>query len=281
MVIGLLVVYGLCLGSFINALLWRVRVQADTKLKKKLTSSKDNPVDLSILKGRSVCPNCKHTLHAIDLVPILSWLSLGGKCRYCKKPISIQYPIVEASTAFLIVFSYIEWPIKLKGAQIAVFILWELVIIGLVALAVYDIKWKLLPNRILYPTTVIALAMAIMVVVSSSTPLKALLNVVGAVLIGGGIFYILFQVSSGRWIGGGDVKLGVVLGLIVGTAEKSLLFIFLGSILGSVISVPLLITGRLKRTSSIPFGPLLIVGGYITVLFGTNIINWYTHLFTR
>jgi prepilin signal peptidase PulO-like enzyme (type II secretory pathway) len=281
MVIALLVVYGLCFGSFVNALVWRVYAQSDLKLKKKLLSDKGNHVDLSIFKGRSVCPNCRHRLSPIDLVPVLSWIELGGKCRYCKNSISIQYPIVELITCFLIVFSYIEWPKAMTGSQIAIFIIWMFTTVGLVALSVYDIKWKLLPNRILYPTAALAMAMATIVVISSSGPLKALLNVVGASLVGGGIFYVLFQVSAGRWIGGGDVKLGAVLGLVVGKAENSLLFIFLASIIGSVISIPLLIGGNLKRNSSIPFGPLLIAGAYIAMLFGTNIINWYTRTLAR
>jgi prepilin signal peptidase PulO-like enzyme (type II secretory pathway) len=99
------------------------------------------------------------------------------------------------------------------------------------------------------------------------------------VIIGGGIFYLLFQISAGRWIGGGDVKLGWLLGLITGTAARSVLFIFIAALFGSFISLPLLLSGRLKRTSTIPFGPFLILGAIVVQFFGADILNWYQHLF--
>src|SRR3954465_436221 len=104
MIIAVLVVLGLCLGSFVNALVWRLHEQEEGGSKKAAAKK------LSIIKGRSMCPHCKHALKPIDLIPVISWLSLRGKCRYCSKPISIQYPIVELSTALLFVVSYIWWP---------------------------------------------------------------------------------------------------------------------------------------------------------------------------
>src|SRR4051812_13278636 len=100
MIIAVLIVFGLCLGSFVNALVWRVHEQEAAKKPNK---------KLSVLNGRSMCPHCEHELAAKDLIPVLSWLSLGGKCRYCHKPISKQYPLVELLTALLVVGSYIWW----------------------------------------------------------------------------------------------------------------------------------------------------------------------------
>lgn len=261
MIIAILVVVGLCLGSFVNALVWRTHEK------------------LPMAKGRSMCPNCKHTLGARDLVPVLSWLGLGGKCRYCRKPISAQYPLVELLTAALFVASYIWWPNPIIGAQTAIFVLWLALLAGLVALAVYDLKWFLLPNSIIYPLAVIGAVQAAVAVLSSFQPSTALLNLILAVLVGGGIFYVLFQVSEGRWIGGGDVKLGALLGLIVGTPGRAILFIFLGSLLGSLVSVPLLAAGRMKRTSALPFGPFLIAGAIVTVFSGSDILHWYQQSF--
>ena len=96
-------------------------------------------------------------------------------------------------------------------------------------------------------------------------------------VIGGGIFYLLFQISDGKWIGGGDIKLGGLLGLIVATPSRSLLFIFIAAVGGTIVSLPLLLSGRLKPTSTIPFGPFLIAGAIITFLFGGSVIHWYTH----
>jgi leader peptidase (prepilin peptidase) / N-methyltransferase len=105
-------ILGLCLGSFVNALVWRIyqqeqaghreKVRGRSKKNNKLSAhSSDLSRSLSILQGRSMCPSCKHELAAKDLVPILSWLQLKGRCRYCQKPISVQYPLVEVATAVM------------------------------------------------------------------------------------------------------------------------------------------------------------------------------------
>lgn len=226
-----------------------------------------------------MCPHCKHELAGKDLMPIVSWLSLNGKCRYCKRAISAQYPLVEAATATLYVASYVWWPVTLEGAQTAIFVLWLVLLVGFMALVVYDLRWLLLPNRIVYPLSLIAGVQAVIAIVAANRPAIALLNTVLAVLVGGGIFYVLFQVSSGKWIGGGDVRLGWLLGLIVATPARSLLCIFIAALGGSLISVPLLLSGRLKRTSTIPFGPFLIGGAAVVVLFGASLLQWYQQTF--
>jgi leader peptidase (prepilin peptidase)/N-methyltransferase len=272
-----LVVIGLCLGSFVNALIWRLHEQELENSKKKTNNKR--LAELSIVKGHSMCPHCRHKLAAIDLIPLFSWLSVKGKCRYCGQSISLQYPLVELIAALLFVASYVWWPFYIHGSQLALFIVWLLILVGLLALAVYDLRWFLLPNRIIYPLGCLAIIYAVVNVISASRPLTALLDTIIAVIIGGGIFYALFQLSKGRWIGGGDVRLGWLLGLIAGTPDHSILFIFLASILGTIVSLPLLSAHRLKRNSVIPFGPFLIAGSIITQLFGTNIIHWYTTAF--
>src|SRR4051812_7602742 len=103
MIYAILVVLGLCFGSFVNALVWRIHEQAEQGSKKKPNKSYIDK--LSIRKGRSMCPHCRHELKALDLLPVVSWLALRGKCRYCGKPISVQYPLVELLTACLFVTS--------------------------------------------------------------------------------------------------------------------------------------------------------------------------------
>jgi leader peptidase (prepilin peptidase)/N-methyltransferase len=277
MIIAVLVVVGLCVGSFINALVWRLHEQSDETGKKKPDAHYLN--HLSISKGRSMCPHCKHELAASDLLPVVSWLGLRGKCRYCHKAISVQYPVVELVTMLLFLASYIWWPVALGGSQSVIFVLWLLLLTGLIALFIYDLRWLLLPNKLVYPLLVVASLQAVIAIASSNKPLMALLNTLGAVVVGGGIFYIIFQVSGGKWIGGGDVKLGWLLGLIVATPARSLLFIFLASIAGSFLSLPLLASGRLKRNSVIPFGPFLIIGAIIVILFGADILQWYKQSF--
>lgn len=277
MIIAVLLVVGLCMGSFVNALVWRLHEQESQKRKKK--QDKKYLQELSVLKGRSMCPSCKHGLGVKDLIPVLSWLSLGGKCRYCKKPISAQYPVVELATAALFVGSYIWWPMPFTTAQTLLFILWLPLLVGFMALIVYDFRWMLLPNRIVYPLAYIAGAFAVISVVSAEKPGMALINTTLAVIIGGGLFYALYQVSNGKWIGGGDVRLGWILGLIAGTPARSALFIFIAALLGTVISLPLMASHKMKRNSIIPFGPFLIIGLIIVQLFGHSILFWYQRTF--
>ncbi len=277
MIIAMLIVTGLCFGSFVNALIWRLRQQAEESGKK--TPNKKYLNQLSVAKGRSMCPSCKHELAARDLLPIVSWLSLKGKCRYCSKAISWQYPLVEATTAILFVASYLYWPVAVEGTQILSFVLWLVLLVGFMALIVYDLRWMLLPNRIMAPLSAVAALMACVRVATAVDPLRALIDTALAVAVGGGIFYILFQVSSGKWIGGGDVKLGWLLGLVIATPARALLLIFVASTLGSLISLPLLATKRLKKTSVIPFGPFLLMAAIVVQLYGHNILDWYQKSF--
>ena len=277
MVYLILLVLGLGLGSFVNALVWRVHEQATESEKKK--PSKTRLESLSISKGRSMCPHCRHQLQAKDLVPVVSWLSTKGNCRYCGKAISRQYPVVELATAALFVATYVFWPDPWSGVQYVLFVLWLLLLTGLTALFIYDLRWKLLPNRILGPLSLIGGAIALITIANSQRPLMALLNVILAVIVGGGLFYALFQVSSGKWIGGGDVKLGWLLGLVLATPGRATLMIFIASLLGTAISIPLLVSHKVDKKSSVPFGPLLIAGTVIVLLFGNSILNWYEQTF--
>jgi leader peptidase (prepilin peptidase)/N-methyltransferase len=270
-----LAVMGLCLGSFVNAAVWRLHEQTIESEKKK--PSKKYLLRLSIMRGRSMCSNCHHVLVPKDLIPVLSWISLRGKCRYCSSRIP-DTPFAEIVTAILFIASYIYWPNTLHGIQVVVFLLWLAILVGLMILALYDLRWLLLPNRVVYPLFVTAAIQALCTLTSSTHVLRVLVNLLLALLIGGGLFYLLFQVSQGKWIGGGDVKLGWLLGLIVGTPARSVLFIFIAAVSGSLVSIPLLLSGKLKRSSVIPFGPFLILGAIIVQLFGVAILNWYGHL---
>lgn len=276
MIIAMLAVLGLCFGSFVNALVWRVHEQAARKKAGKSAQAQDG---LSVTHGRSMCPNCRHKLKALDMVPMLSWLALRGKCRYCGKPISAQYPLVELLTALLFVVLYIWWPVAFTDAQTVIFALWLALATGFMALIVSDLRWMLLPDRILYPTTAVAAVIAVIAAATASQPWLAVLNTLLAVAVGGGLFYALFQVSKGKWIGGGDVKLGWMLGLVTATPARSGLMIFLAALLGTLVSIPLLLSGRMKRHSVIPFGPFLIMAAIVVQLFGHDILSWYRDTF--
>ncbi len=283
MIIFVLSLLGLCFGSFVNALVWRLRMQESSKVKKKSnnkTNSKSATYDYSVLRGRSICPNCQHRLAPLDLLPIVSWLALKGRCRYCKKPISWQYPLVELLTAILFVVLYVFWPYTLLNSlpSILWFILWLVILTGLIALAVYDLKWLILPDKIIKPLFVIGLVMVILQLVLIDRSNQNLSQIALSTLIGGGIFWVLFQLSKGKWIGGGDVKLGFLLGLVLQKPLYAFLYIFIASILGMLYSAPMLLVKKIKPTSKVPFGPFLIIGAIVTLFFGQQIFNWYLSL---
>lgn len=273
MIVVILVMLGLCFGSFVNALVWRLH-------KQELAKSKEQRAKFSISRGRSMCVDCQHTLAWYDLLPVISWLSLAGKCRYCHKRISWQYPLVELSTTILFVLSYAFWPYNylLSTNYLLLFILWLVFLVGFMALAVYDLRWMILPNRIVLPMQLLAVAYAVLAVIVLHKGFNGLFMAVLAVLCSAGLFYAIFQVSGGKWIGGGDVKLVVILGLVLGTPSQALMMIFVASLIGTFISVPLLLSGKFKRTSKLPFGPMLIIGTIIVYLFGTSLIDSYTRL---
>jgi len=265
-----LFVLGLAFGSFVNALVWRLHEQKIKKAK-----------NLSVLNGRSMCVHCHHVLAWYDLIPLLSWLSLGGKCRYCKKPISYQYPIVELIGGLVFAVSYLLWPqvVHING-QWLLLATWLAAAVGLLALAVYDLRWMLLPNKIIYPTLFVAAAGRLLyTIIFADRPLHSLLLWFLSLVISSGFFLALFIVSDGKWIGFGDVRLGLITGTLLADPYQSLAMIFLASLIGTLVVVPGLAAGKRSMTSKLPYGPFLIVAAGVMVLFGAHLINWYKNIF--
>ena len=265
-----LVLLGLCFGSFINALTWRVHKQES--LSKK---DRQKHTEYSIIKGRSMCTKCKHELGFFDLIPFFSFVVLRGKCRYCHKKID-DNPLVELFMPVAFVVSYYFWPVAVMGKEIPLFALWLVILVGLGALFVYDLRWMILPNRVVFPLIAIASAWVPLTYFrDGGNLLQIILDAVVGIAICSGFFWILFQVSGGKWIGGGDVKLGLILGLLSGGLAGSLLILFTASITGTFVSLPLAISSKQGGKYKLPFGPFLIVGLVITRLFGAAIIHWY------
>lgn len=266
-----LFVLGAIFGSFVNALVWRLHQQSLGKKRgNKLTNK-----DLSIVHGRSVCPQCGHRLAWLDLIPLISWVSLVGKCRYCKKPIGVQYPLVELALGVLFILSRIYWPGTWDALGVINFTVWLVMLTGFVALTVYDLRWMLLPNRIVYPLMGLA---AVLAMVNIGFGSMTVLDVALSVLIAGGIFYTLFVISSGKWIGGGDVKLGILIGFLLTSPKGAFLMLLLASLLGTLVALPGLLLKRLDKSSHIPFGPFLIAATIIVYLFGSSMIAWYERI---
>lgn len=269
MVYAFLLIFGVCLGSFVNALVWRTMQREKSGKKNK---------DLSVMNGRSMCPYCRHHLSAKDLIPLVSWIMLRGKCRYCSKPISAQYPLVELAGAAVFVLSYVFWPQSVQGGQIVLFITWLTGSVGLLALFVYDLKTMILPNSIIYPTLLVVFTGRLIYLVAyQSDKAHAAGQWVLSLAVASGIFAVLYFISRGRWIGFGDVRLGLITGTLLASPANSFLMIFLASVLGTAAAVPQL-REKGGMTAKIPYGPFLIMATMVCILFGAGIIDWYKRL---
>lgn len=250
---------GLCLGSFVNAAVWRIKNKKD------------------LLRDRSECTHCHHKLAWYDLIPVFSWVFLKGKCRYCKKPISAQYPLVELGVAAFFVASLAFWPYGFSNTtDLLLFAIWLIAGVGLAILFVYDIRWLLLPDRVVFPLIGLGVAVTILHGLEATSLISFLTDVFGSLLALSGFYLALFMLSGGRWVGFGDVKLGAALALLLCDWKLALLTLFLANLIGTLAFTPALVTKKLKRSSHVPFGPFLIAGFLVAGLFGPQIIDWYT-----
>lgn len=258
---------GTIVGSFLNCVIFRLEKEE------------------SFVRGRSHCQNCRHNLNFFDLVPIFSYLFLLGKCRYCHKKISIQYPIIEILTGvvFLAVFSQFY---LLTGNDILLFSLFDFINLILVLaifslliiVFVFDFKHFLIPDNIVY--ILIGLAVIYQIANVNFIPemgLKELFNPLASGLIPAGIFLAMILASKGRWMGEGDVKLALFMGLFLGS-PNILIALFFAFTIGAIIGIGTILLGKKTLKSEIPFGPFLIIGTTIAYFFGNQIVFWYLNI---
>jgi prepilin signal peptidase PulO-like enzyme (type II secretory pathway) len=249
-------IFGLIFGSAINAVVWRLYVGR------------------SWVKGRSECPDCGHILAGKDLVPVLSWLSLRGKCRYCHMPIK-DHPIVELATAALFMLSTnaLEPSSTLKFTVTA---FWLVMLVMLIVLAVFDARWMILPDKVTLPLMVVALIYQITLSVMNRDP-RALLGVLAAAILAGGAFYAIVLFSKGRAMGGGDIKLAFTMGLILGPRNIVVAMVVAFNV-AAIIGIGLMLIRKKGRKDQISFGPFLVFGTIIAFLFGAQIVDWYLRI---
>lgn len=244
----LVIILGLAVGSFLNVVIYRLHV------------------GVNFLRGRSYCPFCKHDLSAGDLVPIFSFIFLKGKCRYCRKRISRQYPLVELGTtiAFLLLYLYFG-----LGAEFLVYLLYACI---LIVIFVFDLKYLLILDKVSLPAIVVAALLSFFVLEISWAYL-----LIGA-LVGGGFFFLQFALSRGKWLGGGDIRLGILMGMMLGI-DKLILALLIAYFIGAIIGVILIVFGRKKWKSQVPLGTFLTLATYVTIIYGERIIDWYFNNF--
>ena len=237
-VIGVL---GLCIGSFINVVIYRL------------------PRGESIVTGRSHCPNCARVIAWYDLVPLLSYLVLGGRCRSCRAAISGRYPLVESLTAVLFLIIYLHY-----GLQITL-VKYLFLASLLIAVSFIDIDHFFIPNRLVLAGIICGVVFCFFV--PDVSIWSALL---GAATTGG--FLLLVALLSRGGMGTGDIKLGLVTGLFLGW-PMGLTGLMIGVCLGGFLGIILLVTKIKGRKDPVPFGPFIALGTLIAVLWGAQILK--------
>ncbi len=287
MIYILLAFLGLCFGSFMGAQVWRLRARqleeekrAGEAYDKKEHKRLKPLIDHTVTDDRSRCLACGHQLSGRDLIPLVSWVSTRGRCRYCKHPIGSFEPLIELGMMAFFLISYAIWPQPFEGASLdtIAFILWLGFGTMLIGLFAYDLKWFLLPDQLVFPSMVLAAVLAEIHVVQAGDAATAILSLNIGIAILSGLYLLIYSAGNyaGRqWIGFGDVKLGLVLALALADWKLALLTLFLANLIGCFIVLPLMAKGKLARANRIPFGPLLIAGFFLTVVFGQSIIDWY------
>lgn len=256
---------GAVMGSFVGAMTWRMHTHRDW------------------VKGRSECEHCHHKLSPLDLVPIFSYVCLRGKCRYCRKPIGRTAIVLELGggvsflVSALLLPSALTWS-WLSPANVLTSLnvwmslalgLWLVILTLLMALFVYDWRWRLLPNKLVLPLLVVALAYSAVcyLAISHTGVIDWLINIALGWLPISGVYGLMYLVSKGKWIGLGDIKLGLAIGILV-PWWGGLVVLFGSNLLASLCAIPGLIDHKLTGNSEIPFGPYLITMTYIVVLAG-------------
>ena len=262
----LIAILGLTIGSFLSVVIYRLK--SKTK---------------GILLGKSICPHCKKELKWRHLVPVFSWLFLRGRCAYCQKPISAHYLATELLTAITFLAIFLNWNFLETVPSIVdpnflnygiswpifeIFIFYLIEASFLIVIFFYDLLHKEIPDILSLPAIVLAIAGGLF------------LNLVQplAMLIGGlsiGLFFALqFILSRGAWIGGGDIRLGILMGILLGW-EKGVLALIIAYVVGAIFSLILIAQKKATRKTVIPFGPFLIAGTFIALFFGEKILAWY------
>jgi len=238
--------FGLIVGSFLNCIIYRLEVGK------------------SFLGGHSFCPYCKHELVWHDLIPVFSFLMLKGKCRYCQKPISIQYPLVELTTAILFVLVFNSQNLLNTGYLL-------LTTSFLIIIFVYDLKHYIIPDKVIFTAI---LTSFLFLFTTNSLLLNAVLSAFGASFF----FLLIYLISQGQWMGFGDVKLSFLMGLHLGF-PNILVALFSAFFTGAIIGLILIAQSKKTLKSMVPFGPFLVFGTFLAMFYGELIINWYCNLF--
>lgn len=252
-------IFGTIIGSFLNVVILRLK-------KNK-----------SILKDRSHCPECKKNLNWYELIPIISFLIQLGKCRKCHKKISWQYPLVEFFTGSLFLLALI-YQAPFYGVSSIVFFIFLLIIsCFLIILFVYDLRFYLVPDIIIFPAIILTFIFDIYLWLNAGT-FSVFTSSIFAAIIAGGFFLVLVLISKEKWMGKGDIFIGILIGLILGLPQI-FVALFLAFWIGAIFSIILMAIKKKNLKSKIPFGPFLVLATIISIFWGQFLLSLYLGLF--
>lgn len=268
---------GAMLGSFVGAQIWRLRArqlvddEAQGETIDQAELKRLHGIIRPASKDRSECLYCHHKLAWYDLLPVISWLSLGGKCRYCRRKIGSMEILLEIGLAIAFITSYLAWPVSFSNTSgLISFVLWLVACTVMALLFAYDAKWYLLPFSINITLIVVAVVFASFRALHYGVTADMAWSLLFGVAILSGLYFVF---SLFGWVGLGDSILGLGLALLLGKWELAFLAVFLANFLGCFMLIPLALQGKLRRNVHIPFGPFLILGTFIALLWGAEIIR--------
>jgi leader peptidase (prepilin peptidase)/N-methyltransferase len=253
LVVGLILMFGLCIGSFLNVCIYRL------------------PSSMSIVNpSRSICPKCNSTISFYDNIPVFSYLWLKGRCRHCQAPISLRYPLVELMTGIIAVDIFFMYGPTLEGAIYFIFIS------SLLVITFIDIDHKIIPDVISLPGIPIGLA------ASFALPAMTFKTALLGMLAGGVSLWIVAWsyslITRKEGMGGGDIKLLAMIGAFIGW--KGVIFtIFAASVAGTFVGITIMLVKGKNLKFAIPFGPFLSIGAMSYLFFGEKILSWYFQAF--
>lgn len=270
--ISTVVLFSLCVGSFLNVVIYRLPVMMEKSWQQEYREyfQPDEPAvpaeTFNLATPRSRCQNCQTQLSALDNIPLLSWLSLGGKCRYCKAPISPRYPAVELLTAVL--SALVIWQTGATAYGMLLLVLtW-----CLIALTFIDIDKMLLPDQITLPLLWLVLAASAAGI--GIAPQQAIIGAACGYLSLWSVYWGFKLLTGKEGMGYGDFKLMAIFGALLGWQQLPLI-ILLSSVVGAVIGSVMLAVQKKGQNTAIPFGPYIAAAGWIAMLWGSQISDAY------
>lgn len=248
-----LLILGLVFGSFVTAISWRI------------------PREISFVKGRSICPNCRNKISWYDNIPLLSYIILGGKCRNCKIRISFRYPLIEMATAlgFVAIFYFTNTfgGLTLQSiSDVFTLVLYLVVFLILLTIFIIDLGHQIIPDSLTF-AGILVIGFYLLLTASNS-----IFNVAFSGFLAAAFLLFVHLVTKGKGMGLGDVKFAVLGGMIV-SLKLMPIWLFLSFLTGATVGIILILIGKAKMKTKIAFGPFLTLGIALTLAFGNNIIR--------